>query len=513
MIRLENMPDIPPRYLSELAAGITEPGIDVEIHGISDDSRDIRPNEAFLCLPRTGIQASEYIQAAKQAGAAAIITIGEQPGGTELPVLKLPGMSAAGQLLRRWFGTETTSVKLVGITGTDGKTSVSWMLRQALAALQGSTWALGTLGWIKDADDIVPLGNTTPSLLTMHQLLAMAEAAGVGTLICEVSSHGIAQQRIAGLDFDVAVWTNLGHDHLHDHGGFEAYATIKAGFLRQVAACGGLTICNADDPEVMARAPEATLSYGHGLYREGLSLAWEQELPGMLRLQPTAAAAAAGSAGKIAAREICIEDIPLGDFHAENLAAVALVLGVAFDVWAPNLTKLLTGINTPPGRLQPVNVGPWQVFIDYAHTPEALERCLKAARRLTHHRLLTVFGCGGNRDHEKRPHMGAIAAQLADVMWITSDNPREEMPEVIAAEIADGIDRPCPAEVHLQLDRKAAIREAIEDMKHGDVLVIAGKGVEPCMEIGGHRLPWSDEGLAAGAMREKNDHTVLQACA
>ncbi len=509
MIRLEGMPHMQPRHLSELAADATVQGDDVEICGISDDSRDIRTGEAFLCLPRTGAQAAEYIQAAKQAGAVAVITVDTQPGEPELPWLKLPDTAAAGLLLNRWFGTETPAVKLVGITGTDGKTSVTWMLRQALAALQGSAWALGTLGWIRDADDIVPLGNTTPSLLTIHQLLAMAEAAGTGALICEVSSHGIEQQRIAGLDFDVAVWTNIGHDHLHDHGGFEAYASVKAGFLQQVAAGGGLTICNTDDPEVMARVPENTLKYGHGLYREGLSMAWEQELPGMLRLLP----AVTDSTGTVAAREICISDIPLGDFHAENLAAVALILNIAFDVWAPNLGKLLTGIGAPPGRLQPVNVGPWQVFVDYAHTPEALERCLGAARRLTHHRLLTVFGCGGNRDHEKRPYMGSIAARLADAMWITSDNPREEVPEIIAAEIADGIARPYPAEVHLQLDREAAIREAVEDMSHGDVLVIAGKGAETCMEIGGRRLPWSDEKVAADAMREKNDHMVLQACA
>ncbi len=494
-----------PRLLSELAVGDAAPDRDVEIHGISDDSRNIQPGDAFLCLPRAGTKAPAYAQAAREAGAAAIITIDANPGDPQLPWLKLPDMESAGRLLRRWFGTEETSVKLVGVTGTDGKSSVVWMLRQALARLHDSAWAVGTMGWMKDADEIIPLGNTTPSLLTMHRLLAAADVAGAGALVCEVSSHGIAQQRIAGLDFDVAAWTNLGHDHLHDHGGFEAYADIKAGFLHTVANSGGLTVCNADDKEVVARAPEAARTYGHGLYRQELSLAWEQELPGMLRLRTGMDSADA--------LEIRVEDIPLGDFHAENMAAVGLILSAAFGIWLPKLEKPLTGITAPPGRLQSVDVGPWQVFIDYAHTPEALERCLLAMRRLTHHRLLIVFGCGGNRDHEKRPHMGEIAVNLADAVWITSDNPREEIPEVIAAEIVHGMPQPYPAKVHLQLDRGAAISEAVNDLEHGDVLVIVGKGAETYMEIGDRKLPWSDWEMAADALREKNDSMVLQACA
>ncbi len=507
MIRFEDAPHMPARRLSELVPDTVSLHTDVEILGISDDSRDIQPGEAFLCLPRAGTDAPAYMAAARKAGAAAIISVGDLPTGSPPTELRLADTAAAGRLLRRWFRTEQVDTKLIGITGTDGKTSIAWMLRQALDGLHGPAWAVGTLGWTRGTEDIVSLGNTTPSMLTLHQLLAMAQATNASALICEVSSHGIAQQRIAGLDFDVAVWTNLGHDHLHDHGGFESYADIKAGFLSQVAGDGGITIGNADDPEVAARTPKGTLYYGRGLYRDNLAMAWEQELPGILRLLP------AVPDGTGERREIRIEDIPLGDFHAENLAVVTLILSVAFDVWAPNFEKLLSGINAPPGRLQPVNVGPWQVFIDYAHTPEALERCLSAAQRLTHGRLLTVFGCGGNRDHEKRPSMGAIAARLADAVWITSDNPRDEMPEVIAAEIVDGIERPYPADIHLQLDRAAAIREAVEAMEPDDILVIAGKGAESYMEIGGHRQPWSDAEVAAAAMREKNDHTMIRACA
>lgn len=493
----------PPRLLSELATEGEKPSRDVEISGISDDSRNIRPGDAFLCLPRAGSRSDAFIEQAVAAGASAVISVGRSPHDVALPQLVLADMAAVGAFLCRWFGTEPGKVKLIGITGTDGKTSVAWMLREAVTRLRGKAWSVGTLGWMRGEGDVVDLGNTTPSLLTMHRLLAAAEDAGVAALVCEVSSHGIAQHRIAGLKMDVAVWTNLGHDHLQDHGGFTAYADIKSGFVRGVAEQGGVVICNADSAEVEARAPEKSLRFGHGLYRENLALAWEQELPGMVRFR----------SGLPKDGEVLVEDIPLGDFHAENLACVALVLLSAFDMALSDLPGLLGGISVPPGRMQPLGIGRQQIFIDYAHTPEALERSLATARTIARRRLLVVFGCGGERDREKRPAMGAIAVRLADVVWVTSDNPRGEIPEVIASEIVQGMPQPYPAEVHLQLDRGKAIAEAIAEMESGDVLLIAGKGHETYMEVSGRRLPWSDYGVAAEALREKEDFKSFKACA
>jgi len=239
----------PPRLLSELASEGEKPSGDVEVCGISDDSRHIRPGDAFLCLPRAGIRSGAFVEQAVAAGASAVISVGHSQD-TELPQLVLADVEAVGALLGRWFDTEPGRVKLIGITGTDGKTSVAWMLREAISRLDGKAWSVGTLGWMRSEGDVVDLGNTTPSLLTMHRLLAAAEDAGVAALVCEVSSHGIAQQRIAGLKMDVAIWTNLGHDHLQDHGGFAAYADIKSGFVRAVAERGGIAICNADAEEV-----------------------------------------------------------------------------------------------------------------------------------------------------------------------------------------------------------------------------------------------------------------------
>ncbi|HXH72032.1 MAG TPA: UDP-N-acetylmuramoyl-L-alanyl-D-glutamate--2,6-diaminopimelate ligase [Mariprofundaceae bacterium] len=493
------IPEPAPRTLGELANGLGKLAGEARICGIVDDSRRVESGFAFLCLPRAGTHAREYAEMAEKNGAAAIIQIGGAPLETRLPLLQLDSMQQAGRLLRRWHDTEQTQTQLIGVTGTDGKTSVTWMLREALERMAGKAWACGTLGLIRAADDIVDLGNTTPSLLNLHALLAAASHQRIPYLAMEVSSHGIAQERIAGLDFAAGIWTSIGHDHLQDHGGYEAYVAIKAAFLHRCAN-NAIAIANADHADIRNQAPEKTLWYGHGLYRSELSMAWEQELPGMLRLK----------SGK---GEVRVEDVPAGEFHAENLACVALTLQQLCQTPLKKLPEILGGISAPPGRMQDLGAGLWQVFVDYAHTPEALERCLATARKLTRKQLLLVFGCGGERDRGKRPRMGAIAVEMADSVWITSDNPRSEQPEVIASEIEHGMPQPYPAEVHLQLDRERAIAEAIAELGPGDTLVIAGKGHENYMEIGRRRLPWSDAEVASRYLHDKNLQTERAACA
>jgi UDP-N-acetylmuramoyl-L-alanyl-D-glutamate--2,6-diaminopimelate ligase len=485
-----------PFPLREFSAGLgqlqADANDDVCIKGISDDSRRIRPGYALICLPRSERHANEYALMAEAKGATAIISVGIAAINVNLPVLHLDTMQQAGLLLRRMFKTEKASSCLFGITGTDGKTSVAWMLREALTRYQRKpVWSCGTLGWMRSPDDVRDIGNTTPSMITMHALLSSACLEDVHSVICEISSHGIAQERIAGLDFKTAIWTSMGHDHLQDHGGYAGYLATKAKFICATARQGGQVIANADHDDIRSNAPSGTHWYGHGLYREDVDLSWEQELPGLLRLH-------SGD------QEVVIENIPLGDFHAENAACVALALMTSAGITLPELPELLNDISAPPGRMQYLAAGPGQVFIDYAHTPEALERCMQAARKLTHHRLLLAFGCGGERDREKRPHMGAIAAKYADVVWVTSDNPRGELPAVIASEIEEGMSRPYQAEIHLQLDRELAIAEAIAELNEGDTLVIAGKGHEAYMEVSGIRTPWSDADIASKYLHENS---------
>lgn len=487
----------PARALSALAEGIAAATAEVNISGIGDDSRTVGPGEAFLCLPRAS-DPERFLRMAAERGAAAAIVVGSHAVDTTLPLVQLHTMDEAGRLLRRWFGTENTGVRCIGITGTDGKTSVAWMLREALARAGHKAWSIGTLGWIREAEDIIELGNTTPSLLAMHRLLAAAESAGIDTLVAEVSSHGIAQERIAGIPIAATVWTSLGHDHLQDHGGFDNYANTKAGFVLDALEQGAVAIANADYAEIRRRLDAEVLWYGHGLYRNDVMVGWEQELPGMVRL-------------KHGDQEILVEDIPFGEFHAENVACTAAVLLGTLDTKPAALPTMLSGITAPPGRMQAVGIGRWQVFVDYAHTPEALEKCLASARKTTQKRLFVVFGCGGERDREKRPQMGEIAVHLADAVWITSDNPRGEMPEVIASEIENGMPKPYRAEVHLQLDRRQAIADAIAAMEPGDALVIAGKGHESYMETAGKRVPWSDADIAVACLHAKDGG--MKACA
>jgi len=488
-----------PQTLGELAAGCGELHGDANVYGLNDDSRRIQSGDAFLCLPRAADSAKKFVEHAAENGASCVISVGMNELDTSLPQLLLPDMDSVGALLRRWFGTEKSQVRLYGVTGTDGKTSVTWMLREAIQRCAGKSWAIGTLGWIREGGTYVDVGNTTPSLLVLHALLAVATEQGVVALCCEISSHGIVQKRIAGLPFTAAVWTTLGHDHLQDHGGFESYAAIKQSFVESVLATGGYALGNADQSDLVQRLPQEALRIGRGLFRKDVDLAWEQELPGMLRLRQ-------------GEEEVFVSDIPLGDFHAVNMTFVALLL-LQSGVKLGELAQILSGINTPPGRMQAMNIGRWQVFVDYAHTPEALEACLASARGLTEKKLIVVFGCGGDRDREKRPQMGRIAVQMADVVWLTSDNPRGELPEVIASEVESGMPHPYPAEVHLELNRQAAIEDAVAAMQVGDVLVIAGKGHEAYMEIGGKRSPWSDAGRAADALHDKSRMTEFRACA
>ncbi len=489
-----------PEAQSFASLGYDFSGSESIIQNICDDSRAIQTGDTFLLLPRAIHQTHEYIQAAISAGAANMIGVGATKISSAIPCLSLPNMHDLGVLLRRWFQTEQSQTQCMGITGTDGKTSVTWMLREALTRHYGKAWSSGTLGWMESAEHAHALPNTTPSLLTLHRLLAAASKQAVPALVMEVSSHGIAQERIAGLDFNAALWTTLGHDHLEDHGGFDAYASTKQSFVRHVAKHGGTVIYNQDQTRIHQRLQQedfTSFTYARGLHQPQVNiLAWEQELPGLLRLASQN-------------EEVVIEDIPVGNFHAENIAAVAQLLHAHLQLDLQTIAPLLHGISAPPGRMQPVQAGRWQVFVDYAHTPEALQACLDTSRAMTRGRLLLVFGCGGDRDHEKRPQMGAVAAEYADVIWLTSDNPRSEAPESIISEIKQGIATPHAVETYSQSNREKAIADAIAYMCIDDVLIIAGKGHEPYMEIHGVKKPWSDIACAHQYLSLKNQGEAI----
>jgi len=472
------------KMLSNLIAGLGHQHQDVLIQNIVDDTRYLKAGDAFLCLPRAN-NIQMLMEQAQEKGALAILFVGHAEMKSDVAYAHLPDMQAAGAMLRRWFETESVVIPCIGITGTDGKTSTAWMLREALAVQLGSVWSCGTLGLIRDVDDRLELGNTTPSLLTLHALLAMANQADIKALVLEVSSHGIAQERIAGLPFTAAIWTTIGRDHLEDHGGFEAYVHCKASFVLDVQAAGGMVVANADYPwikQALADISKHVAWYG----KHDAALNWARHQQNITFSD--------------ADDKIKLERMPVADFHAENLAAIVLLMQKLLKQPLQAMTALQGKISTPIGRLEPVNAQQ-QVFIDYAHTAEGLLCCLKSARKLTSEQLLLVFGCGGDRDKAKRPEMGAVAEQYADQCWLTSDNPRSEKQADIATDVLQGM---MADQVHVIDDRAQAIQDAVFALKAGDVLVVAGKGHESYMEVQGQRLPWSDkrEALAALAKRE-----------
>ncbi len=483
------------KEVAELAHGLGFMQGHARVSAMSDDSREVRAGDVFICMPRAGQRAAAHVNDALKRGAACVVFVGHDELGCDAPALYLPDMRALAAFLERALDLQGRRPQLAGITGTDGKTSVCWMLRQALSRLGCRAWGMGTLGLVRDERDIDDLGNTTPSLLSIHDVLRRAAHQGVDWLVMEVSSHGIAQQRIAGLSFSAVIWTGMGSDHIEDHGGLAAYRDTKAGFVRDAVSMGAKAVVNGDDAQICeALAGVRGLCWyaRSGSGRQAL-VGWEQPEPGTLRLK---------TGGRIL--DVAI---PFGEFHAENAAAVACFLRCVLELPVERLPALLDGMSAPPGRMQRID-GPHRVFVDYAHTPEALERCLLSARQMAARRLLLVFGCGGERDREKRPRMGHVAATLADEVWITSDNPRGEPPLRIIEDIAAGVPEEMLHQVHRVADREQALAEAVSVLAAGDVLVVAGKGHETYMDIDGKRLPWRDDEVLMRLLARKDSEAA-----
>ncbi len=479
------------KAISDLVSGLGVYSQPFEVRNIVDDTRRIQPGDTFLCLPRAK-NVEGLLADARERGAASLIFVGTPERDADLPCACLPDMEATGQMLRRWFETEDIRFPLIGVTGTDGKTSTTWMLRELLAHCCGSAWSCGTLGLIREADDMQDLGNTTPSLLTLHTLLALADQEGIGAMVLEVSSHGIEQQRIAGMPFAAAIWTTMGQDHLEDHGGFEAYMACKKGFVQAVAKAGGVVVANKDYDLITAALSGLEGKVFWYSQHSNADLMWS--LADGLTLDD-------------GHTQLRMKQVPVAGFHGENLTAAALLMKELFVMPLASLQVFDGKISTPIGRLEPVDAGN-QVFIDYAHTAEGLTRCMESARASTGRQLLLVFGCGGNRDKSKRPEMGAVAVKYADQCWLTSDNPRDEEQSDIVRDVLGGVGVNAN-KIHVCDDRNEAIEQAVLALGQSDVLVIAGKGHESYMEIKGERFPWSDKASALSALRKKE----VQACA
>ncbi|MGE5514916.1 MAG: UDP-N-acetylmuramoyl-L-alanyl-D-glutamate--2,6-diaminopimelate ligase [Bacteroidota bacterium] len=453
----------------ELAANPT-------ITGVTCDSRKVAPGVLFAALPGAKADGRNFISQAISQGAAAILA----PEGTEfdtgaVPLVCVPNPRRTFARAAAAFAGAQPAV-MVAVTGTNGKTSTVTFARQIWARLGHKAASLGTLGIQAEGRPTRP-SLTTPDPADLHGALAELAAAGITHAAMEASSHGLDQYRLDGVRLKAAAFTNLTRDHLDYHAGMEAYGAAKLRLFSELLPADGVAVVNADSDfadQVLPRAAKV-LSFG----RNGTDIRLISATPDahgqVLALQ-------------VLGRAVTVH-LPLaGTFQAENaLAALGLVIAAGDDPVAA--TAALEHLQGVPGRLQKVaeNAAGAPVYVDYAHTPDALETVLKALRPHTAGRLIVVFGCGGDRDPGKRPQMGAIAERLADIAIVTDDNPRSEDPALIRKAILAA----CPHAAEIG-DRAAAIRTAIAQAQAGDVVVLAGKGHETGQTVGATVLPFDD---------------------
>ena len=482
----------------------------VQADDITADSRKVGPGCVFAAWPGQRTDGRRFLADAAARGAAALLW--EDGDGFAAPALAVPGFGVrglrelAGHLAHELHGRPSQALWLAGVTGTNGKTTVSQMLARALGELGARCGIVGTLGC--GFPDALEEGlNTTPDALELQRWFARFRDQGAVAAAMEVSSIGLDQGRVNGAQFDVAIFTNLSRDHLDYHGTMEAYAEAKARLFErpELAAC----VINIDDPWGLALA-RRLVAEGRAVIACTLYAANADAVPGARVLRADRLQAAPAGLRFTLVWDGCEAEISVrmvAHFNVSNLIAVAgalLARGIAFDELPPVLGRL----SPPQGRMQLVGgVCEPLVVIDYAHSPDALAKVLEALRGTVHSRrgrLTCVFGCGGDRDPGKRPLMGEIASAIADRVVITSDNPRSEDPQRIVEAIAAGAG---PAAERV-VDRAQAIARAVAEAQADDVVLIAGKGHEPYQEILGKRLPFSDleqakRALAAWHAREK----------
>ena len=466
--------------LSRLLQGTTlsdRLGRDVEITSLTCDSRAVAPGGLFAALTGTRRDGNDYITEALERGAAAVLCAAPPPYPGPWLISENPRESF-GLLCANWFGRPGDGMTLLGVTGTNGKTTVTHLLKWTLERTLGARVGLIGTNRTVIGDRILPAGRTTPDAYTLQALLARMRAAGCTHCVMEVSSHGLALRRTAGLTFRAGIFTNLTQDHLDFHGTMENYRAAKGRLFSQCEA----GILNGDDAagRCFARcAPCRCQSYGleNGALR-GRSLRLFSD-----RTEFEAVTAA----------EVCPVSLPLpGRFNVYNALAV---LACCRELGVP-LSKGAAALSEAPavtGRMETVPVpAPYTVLIDYAHTPDALEQVLTAAREGTRGRLLCLFGCGGDRDRGKRPMMGEIAVRLAELVVLTSDNPRTEDPDRIIDDIERGVPPEMAGKVVRECDRRRAIRRILTLARAGDTVLFAGKGHETEQEINGKRFPFDE---------------------
>lgn len=480
--------------LVELAAVL--PGVEVapaarevEISGVESDSRRVRRGELFVAVRGAKSDGLAHAAEAIARGAAAVVSdrAPAGPAPPSVPWLRFASpRRAAGILAARIHGDPAGKLVLAGVTGTNGKTSTATLLAAILEARYGSSGFIGTTGY-RTGRRAVDADRTTPEAPLIQELLAELVADGVPAAAMEVSSHALSLDRAEGCRFDVTVFTNLTRDHLDFHRDMEGYFSAKRRLL-DLRKPGASAVVNADDPygaRLLAEAPPVVSFSPAGETADFRAASARCDLSGTV-----VDVEHAGETWRL-------ESPLLGRFQVANLlgaAAAAVRLGID----PATIARAVAGVSNVPGRLERVEVGQsYPILVDYAHTPDALERLLAAVRELTERKIILVFGCGGDRDRGKRAPMGEIAGRLADIAIATSDNPRSENPDAILRDVEVGLSASGATKYLKIADRREAIRSAVELSNPGTVVVIAGKGHETTQVIGNEAMPFDDRKVAA----------------
>ena len=483
--------------LSDLLPELEGLSAELAITGLVQDSRELKPGDAFVAIGGFGTHGLAFADQVRDAGAAAILY--EPPAPDDLPApadaIPVAGLRRRmGGMADAFHGRPSEAMTMVGVTGTNGKTSTVQLLAQAWTLRGQKAGTIGTLGaglWPK----IVPTGFTTPLVLRLHALLAELRDEGAQAVAMEVSSHALDQGRVDGVHFDVGVFTNLTRDHLDYHGDMASYGAAKKRLF--------------DWPGLRAAAVNLDDAFGRELF---------DAVSGKVHAVGFSSRGAAGAS--VRAEDVVLDGSGirfmlhaggqahpvrsplLGRFNVDNLLGVAatqFALGMAPALVAETLSQL----SPVDGRMNRMggDAGLPLVVVDYAHTPDALEQALASLRAHTVGKLACVFGCGGERDRGKRPQMAAIAERLADVVIVTDDNPRNEDGDAIVADIVAGFAD--ASRVTVQRDRAAAIARAIAGAGADDVVLVAGKGHEPYQDVGGVKHPFEDAAVARDALRAR----------
>lgn len=496
------------KTLGELAALIPGSYIigdaNLKIEDIQHDSRKVTAGALFVCMVGAHVDGHDFIPQARAKGAVAILTANEDadmPAGLSVMVVK--DLVKSLQIIAPFFHDyPSRDMRIIGITGTNGKTSISYMLRSMLRRMGFRVGLIGTIQ-IMIEDEVLPIHNTTPDVVELQNTIAAMRDRGMDYVVMEVSSHALDQNRVAGMEFDTVVFTNLTQDHLDYHKTLENYMLAKAKLFDMVGAetnvkNGKCAVVNIDDEAGQVMLDHAGCRHMTYAIDKDASLKAEN-------IQVLASGAKFDI--KIGNAVLPLDLKITGIFNVYNVMA-AVGAAMAEGVPAPVIKAALDEFTSVPGRFELVRGGQdFSVIVDYAHTPDGLENILKTARQIAKNRIITVFGCGGDRDRTKRPIMGGIAAELSDVIIATSDNPRTEDPQFILDQVVAGVREKAGHKQHEDIiDRRQAIFRAVELAETDDIVVIAGKGHEDYQILKDKTIHFDDKEVALEAIAAKTVH-------